>query len=206
MRTLRILVASLGIVSALSLAGCVSGRPLNVDPKATVDPAAMGVLVVGVEPLAEPEDLGKVHVSYYVRREGGGSSIFYVDKTQTVWALPLQPGEYYIADWYQSASVANRVGSPIKYRFHIVAGQATYIGTFETRLERHKNVFGMRVVPWSLVKVRDRRDRDIAQVQGNFPQVKDWPLRHEVVDGFDWGSTATGVPESVQQLAPQLVR
>lgn len=201
MPVLGSVVVGAATASLLLLAGCVT-PPLNADPNAAVDPTAKGLLVVGVEPIAKPEDLGKVQVGFNVRAGDGGVGMpdeFAVDKSQKVYVLALQAGEYSVGDWTQFASVMNRVSAPVKYRFRIVAGQATYIGTFETLLERRENAFGMRVVPWSSATVRDRRDRDIAQFRAQFPKFRDWPLRYDVVDGFAWTDSRTSLPATVQQ-------
>jgi hypothetical protein len=193
----QISAAAVGVALALALGGCVT-RPLNFDPQAAVDPATKGLLLVGVEPQSKSDDLGKVSVQFYVRAENQGArypDVFSVASAQVVWVLPLSPGEYSISDWYQSASVANRVSTPTKYTFRIVAGEATYIGTIEAFLQRRENLIGMRVVPSSSMRVRDQRERDLAQFRARFPTYQDWHVRFEVSDGFAWSGT-TPIPEA----------
>jgi hypothetical protein len=201
----RATIAAVLSTLVFALGGCVT-RPLNFDSGAAVDPAAKGLLVVGVEPRASAEDLGKVSAQFYVHAEGQGvryPDAFSVGSAQVVWVLPLAPGEYAISSWYQSAGAAQRVSAPKKYRFRIAAGEATYIGTIEASLGRADNLMGMRVVPTSSMRMSDRRDRDLAQFKARFQAYKDWPVRFDASDGFAWQDKA---PAPAGDAAPLVVR
>jgi hypothetical protein len=99
----------------------------------------------------------------------------YEDAYGQIYVIPLAAGSHRITSW-QITNVhgAGRLpdGPLAPLVFNVVAGQVTYIGNLNARLNAGRNFLGVHVVNDAAVEVRDRRVTDIPLLEGRYPQLK----------------------------------
>jgi hypothetical protein len=176
MRTIASLICAIAIAGVLSSCSTTAVTP---DKIASVDRSAKGFLLVST-------DSG---VEYYVRSaKDGYAGPSFINGLRPLWVLALEPGRYYIGDWYMAAGAQKRASGTQNYEFEVVAGEVTYIGHFVANFSTSKNLLGLNWIPHASPVVKDRGEIDVEEFKKAFPDLASLKIRFSVVDGFDWGA------------------
>jgi|GEM_PF-6408637 len=107
-------------------------------------------------------------------------------------ALPLKPGEYELYNWgiYIANGVSfteiHPVKPPVPLKFTIRPGEITYIGDLHIEPIMDKNFLGISTPRGGNPSISDNSAVDLQLLRIKYPNLQDWPVRIDVIDGSAW--------------------
>jgi len=107
-------------------------------------------------------------------------------------ALPLKPGDYELINWglYTANGVSftdiHPAKSPVPLKFTINPGEITYIGDLHIEPIMGKNLFGIKMPVGGNPGISDNSAVDLKLLREKYPNLQDWPVRTDVIDGSAW--------------------
>lgn len=201
------------------LSGCTVR---NVDENATLNPdAADGIMVVSV---SHDDEAGRgIYASFGLDEEGnlvslkevvpgipGGSE--FEEVYGELYVVRLPAGEHRITGWSLHSKSGIHVRpkqQPAPLAFMIRPGQVTYIGNLHMLVATGENIFGMNILGTGHPLIQDMRQRDLAVLDENYPNLAGkavveliplgpWPAVREAVDRYVDPPPPVYIPKTIR--------
>lgn len=104
------------------------------------------------------------------------------------YMLELEPGHYEITDWHYSVLYGMGADKSIKPKnmkaipVELKAGEMIYLGDFNFKTTMGKNIFNIGIPAGLVVKVRNKRERDLNNLKKKFPNLDTNSIKDNIIN------------------------